>query len=200
VVDAGVVYLCTGTGRSLLAAELASGTPLWETSLGALAFGRPALTAQTAWVSDVDGRLTAIARSNGAVNWQQRIDESYLSEPVIADGRLVVGTGSGRLILLESDTAATPPPAPSSLRVAPNPSAGIVLISAGAPDTDGDAAAGLIEVFDVLGRRHASLPLAGGEIEWDGTDRNGRRVPAGVYLLRLHTPAGVRTAKLQIVR
>ena len=83
--------------------------------------------------------------------------------------------------------------------MAPNPSTGVVRIAASGSHTDGDPAGGLIEVFDVLGRRRASLPLTAAEIEWDGTDRNGRRLAAGVYLLRLQTPAGVLTAKLQIV-
>jgi len=45
-----------------------------------------------------------------------------------------------------------------------------------------------IRIFDLTGRRVRTLDLGadvGGVVQWDGTDDDGRRVPAGLYLLRL---------------
>jgi hypothetical protein len=67
----------------------------------------------------------------------------------------------------------------------PNPSVAPVRIALRCPVRAG----GIVEVFDVTGQRVRTLHrgvLPAGEvpIEWAGTDDRGRRVPAGVYLLR----------------
>jgi flagellar hook assembly protein FlgD len=62
-----------------------------------------------------------------------------------------------------------------------------------------------LAVFDPGGR--LVRRLVGGRVQqgartatWDGTDRLGRRVPAGLYLYRLRTPNFTRTRRLTIVR
>ncbi|MDO9069578.1 MAG: T9SS type A sorting domain-containing protein [Deltaproteobacteria bacterium] len=67
--------------------------------------------------------------------------------------------------------------------------------------------AGSIElvVYDLTGRRKATLLIgsAGEEVQsltWNGTDDNGRRLPAGVYLVRLTTDTGVLTRKIVLTR
>ncbi|MGH7743052.1 MAG: FlgD immunoglobulin-like domain containing protein, partial [Candidatus Eiseniibacteriota bacterium] len=57
-----------------------------------------------------------------------------------------------------------------------------------------------LELFDVQGRRVATLArglLAHGshEYQWDGRGRDGRPAGAGVYLVRLITPAAVRVVR-----
>jgi len=45
-----------------------------------------------------------------------------------------------------------------------------------------------IRIFDLTGRRVRTMDLGsavGGVVQWDGTDDDGRRVAAGLYLLRL---------------
>jgi immune inhibitor A len=62
-----------------------------------------------------------------------------------------------------------------------------------------------LAVFDVRGRRiasiaHAPVPAQYGFVVWDGTDRAGRPVPAGIYFARLDW-GGVRaTRRLVVVR
>jgi hypothetical protein len=47
-------------------------------------------------------------------------------------------------------------------------------------------ASGILEVFDVAGRRVRSLPLEGrSSVVWDGRDSAGHRVPAAAYFVRL---------------
>jgi hypothetical protein len=60
-------------------------------------------------------------------------------------------------------------------------------------------------VFDLHGRRVATLFVGHAEagthvISWDGTADSGRRVPAGVYVVRLQTPLGSRSQRLIVVR
>lgn len=87
------------------------------------------------------------------------------------------------------------------LAVSPNPAAGPTRFAW----RQGVAARARLEVLDVSGRRVA-LPFDGaaaaGEhaIAWDGRGVDGRRVPPGVYLARLTTPAGFATARVARVR
>jgi len=58
-----------------------------------------------------------------------------------------------------------------------------------------------LTVYDVTGRAVATLAhgrFAPGEhaITWDGRDRSGRDVPAGVYLCRLETEEQTQTQRL----
>lgn len=62
-----------------------------------------------------------------------------------------------------------------------------------------------LEILDATGRL-AAVPFAGAcppgrrEIVWDGRDERGRRLPGGIYFVRLVTEAGTRTAKLMLLR
>ena len=62
-----------------------------------------------------------------------------------------------------------------------------------------------LDVFDIQGRRRAEVaggfqPSGHHEFGWDGNDDQGRRLPAGMYYLRLSTPDGAQTQKLVRVR
>jgi flagellar hook assembly protein FlgD len=76
---------------------------------------------------------------------------------------------------------------------------GSIRIRYAAPPT----ATSSLAVYDPQGRLLRNLdvvPSASGwrEIEWDGRDASGRRVPSGHYWVRLRTPAETRT--VQVVR
>lgn len=60
-------------------------------------------------------------------------------------------------------------------------------------------------IHDVTGRRIADLvseaqPAGLHEARWDGRDRNGRRVAAGVYFAQLRTEGKLHSAKLVVLR
>jgi len=61
------------------------------------------------------------------------------------------------------------------------------------------------DVFAVSGARVTTLmenetfPAGENEVRWDGRDARGRRVASGVYLFRLTTPLGQRTARLVLL-
>ncbi len=62
-----------------------------------------------------------------------------------------------------------------------------------------------LSVFDVTGRLVRTLvdetrPAGAHTVTWDGTDRNGTRVSAGVYLYRLRAGAFTRTQRLVVTR
>ena len=61
-----------------------------------------------------------------------------------------------------------------------------------------------LSIFDVAGRRVAQLSkgrLEAGEhhVAWSRRDDQGHRVPAGIYLARLHAPGGDRTTHVVLV-
>jgi len=73
------------------------------------------------------------------------------------------------------------------LMAGPNPSDGPVRIClAGAgerPET------GIVEIFDVAGRRLREWHADGALLHWDGRDAAGRALPGGVYLIRWSRPS-----------
>ncbi len=88
-----------------------------------------------------------------------------------------------------------------SLRATPNPAPAGVAIDFVLPA----AGTARVAVYDASGRAVsvlASGALNGGthRVAWDGSDGRGRRVPAGVYFVRLETPAGTRCQRLALVR
>ncbi len=87
-----------------------------------------------------------------------------------------------------------------SLGVAPMPAAGPVAIDWFAPEPG----LAVLRVADVQGRHIALLyaePQVGGAhtMTWDLMDERGRRVPAGVYFLRLDTEAGHASRKIVVL-
>jgi len=71
-------------------------------------------------------------------------------------------------------------------------------------ELDADASVRL-EVFDVTGRLVQTLvdgrvDAGRNAVSWDGTDRAGRPVVAGVYYVRLRTPAGEERRTLTVLR
>jgi flagellar hook assembly protein FlgD len=58
-----------------------------------------------------------------------------------------------------------------------------------------------LSVYDVCGRlvrtlERGSMSAGTGEVVWDGTDRNGRRVGAGVYFCRLRAEGRTLTKRM----
>ncbi len=121
--------------------------------------------------------------------------------PVVA-GRVrvdaVAGVSTRRLVLRAgAETAAAPGPDVWLGTPRPNPAWGAVTLpyaSAGGPAR--------LDVVDVLGRsvRSVDLDAASGTATWDGRDAAGEPVAAGLYLVRLSTPAGAATVRVTRLR
>ncbi len=61
-----------------------------------------------------------------------------------------------------------------------------------------------MDVFDLMGSRVTRLldgqrPAGSGSVQWDARDARGRRVPSGVYLVRLQAPDGVQSRKITLI-
>jgi flagellar hook assembly protein FlgD len=98
-------------------------------------------------------------------------------------------------------TGVTPGASPAGMAMqgAPNPFRASTSLRLSLPTS------GMVEltVLDVSGRSvrelaHAWMPAGAHLIAWDGTDRDGRTVPAGVYLTRLKV--GTASVTQRIVR
>jgi hypothetical protein len=62
-----------------------------------------------------------------------------------------------------------------------------------------------VDIFDVRGRRirlfeREGLAAGTATLEWDGRDRAGRPVPAGVYLVQVNTADGAATTRVTRIR
>jgi len=107
------------------------------------------------------------------------------------------------LFSLEVTPLDAPPVAPATLALSawPNPGRGELAVSWSLPiDADAELA-----LFDVSGRRvallHAGPASAGPHVSrWDGRDARGQMAAPGLYLARLVTPSGVRTARVVRVK
>jgi hypothetical protein len=78
--------------------------------------------------------------------------------------------------------AAAPPTPASRLWASPNPFTGAVRIGVANPVQS--MPGGWLTVSDVHGRRVRLLELDGLELQWDGRDERGQKVPAGSYFLQ----------------
>ena len=80
---------------------------------------------------------------------------------------------------------------------APNPGRGLIRVPVSVA-----AGTARLAIHDLRGRRVRAWDLAAGEfiIAWDGRDDRGRRLPAGVYIVRLEHGGSVMTRKATLVR
>jgi outer membrane protein assembly factor BamB len=199
----GLVFVATGTGKAVVALEAESGRLIWQTAVGANVFSRPVLTRRQLVVGDMANRITILDRMSGFIlgRWSLASGTGiYLSDPVIEQGLVGVGTADGVFQVLES-SAAPPAMGSGALRVAPNPfSEEITLVIDPAVDQGAEESAGELSVYDSSGRLRSLILLpAGSPWRWDGRDALGRRLAAGIYFLRLETVEAVRTAKVELL-
>lgn len=107
---------------------------------------------------------------------------------------VVIGS-TGWTTLDVAFTTVSVPPADGrtgALRAFPNPFARRTDITF----TRKSAQAGAIGIFDASGRRVRDLAIGSaltGRVRWDGRDRNGTRVPAGIYFAKISGVAGATT-------
>ena len=105
----------------------------------------------------------------------------------------------------ETTTAASVPPSPQSFALRqniPNPFNPSTVIPFDVPTGGGEVT---LAIFDVAGRRVATLVNGFVEegrrrVTWYGNDERGRRVASGVYFMRLTAPGYTRTIKLTVVQ
>ena len=212
--DAQTVYTCARRGSGDRVFKTVNAGVAWTSVTGDL----PGSVAPHSMVVDYLGTPPVLylgtdfgvySSTNSGVNW---IKETGVPNTAIFDllidsaGNLVVSThGRGMWRAHVRDLVGVGAAAPSAsfvLRpVAPNPAAPPVTIRFQLPR----AGSASLEIFDLLGRRVASLEVgdrdAGShEVLWDGKDGAGTPVRGGVYLYRLRAAAFSQTRRLVLIR
>ena len=109
----GRVWFVDGAGYTFCYA-IEGGEPIWSHFGGAPITARPTLTAETAYVANVDGVVFALHASTGEVRWryQRPTDASRQSDltlfgapsPVVVEDELLVGFSDGAVLALDLST------------------------------------------------------------------------------------------------
>ncbi len=145
-------------------------------------------------------RLRAVDMGQGSWNpalmpWPT-LHRDYLRRGSVSASLVDVAPGAG----LVAGAART-----IALRAAPNPAAGTMRLTLRRAVVSHHAGGDGVRLFDVSGRLVRELDLAAGaadaaetSVAWDGADRDGRPMPAGLYFARARW--GGREASLRLVR
>ena len=133
-------------------------------------------------------------------------DRHYYTDDIETIGktyyyRIAAVRPNGEEILSASSTASIPAPPVRITGVYPNPFAAsttVALTLSGAGPID-------VDVYDVRGKRVATIATRGGVagrnvIEWNGRDDAGRRVSTGTYFLKVKAGGQTLTRKVVVVR
>jgi outer membrane protein assembly factor BamB len=199
VIADDVVYAATGTGASVLALTAEKGELIWQRSIGHDCYSRPALARDHVVVGDMANRLLVIERSTGRIEGANELAGMggvYLSDPVLADQVVGVGTADGTYHVLVPDSAPAAAPGDGRLLAVPNPFRSEVRfleIPAGATGAE-------LRVFDVDGRLRRRIAVQEENPTWDGADESGKALPAGIYFLRLNSGNDVIEGKVVRIR
>ena len=119
-------------------------------------------------------------------------DEQVLDVTEGPDGKLWVATAYSIVRLRPAKALLDVPVAtvPRAVRVRPNPSSGTVALA-----YEGGEPVHAVEIWDVAGRFIRRLD-GEGPWTWDGRTRDGQRVEAGIYLVRVRTSARDHLARI----
>jgi outer membrane protein assembly factor BamB len=76
-----------------------TGKVQWQAKIEGRAIGAPAVGADEVYVALSDGKVVALAQSDGKQRWQAETGHSLTTGPTVADGVLFLGTNEGLLAL-----------------------------------------------------------------------------------------------------
>jgi hypothetical protein len=159
-----------------------------------------AITGNVAYIGGLDGNLYGLDLATGEELWRWDLGVPVASSPAASGTMLFVGASDGHLYGFAEESSGQPgprasgptfPPRASALAMyapQPNPSNSRVRFEWTIPQTGRIRLA----IYDIAGRE---VRLVAHEIQdpgdhfavWDGHDRSGAAVAAGVYLARLQT-------------
>jgi eukaryotic-like serine/threonine-protein kinase len=112
VVAGDRVFVGSDDGN-LYAIDAASGREMWRLATGGGVSSTPAVDGDRVFVASRGGSLVACDRASGRERWRVRFDASlplpwgwdfFDSSPAVADGRVIVGSGDGRIRCVAADT------------------------------------------------------------------------------------------------
>ncbi len=106
-------------------------------------------------------------------------EEAYLRVTLTQGGQSVSDISGPFTLASTNPAAALTEPATRLWQIRPQPARHGVHFAL--PQVDGNW---VIRIFDAGGRMVRVLSTVNGTAEWDGTDRDGQRIPAGIYTVR----------------
>ncbi len=128
-----------------------------------------------------------IARNQGIHNFQNNRNP-YVDHPEFV-GRIWGGSAT-------SEEVASPSPNLSLSDIYPNPSPGRTTLVLDSKHSQSVR----LEIYNVKGQQVASqnrtLSPGSNELVWEGNDAQGKRLPAGIYLIRISSTDSVLTARI----
>jgi photosystem II stability/assembly factor-like uncharacterized protein len=158
-------------------------------------------SAMTGWIAagnstgGGDGRGFVYKTANGGIGWTQEFASPWPMGVVNGLGLKPDGSkwacGKNATVIKNAESGVMderplPDVAAASVTAAPNPFRDRCLIRL----TATPAVGAQLVIRDASGRTVRELAVTSRTTTWDGADRNGARLPAGVYFLRLGTSGG----------
>jgi eukaryotic-like serine/threonine-protein kinase len=112
-VEAGRLYLGSGSAAIVQAADLQSGAERWRFATAGAMFGSPTIAGSVLLVSDFSGALQAVDKASGEALWRFPLGDRAFSTPVVAGRVVYAASDEGTLYALDvSDEAGPPQPPP----------------------------------------------------------------------------------------
>jgi len=107
-VDAGTLYVGSGSATLVQAADLATGAEKWRHKTRGAVFASLTLAGDVLYVADFSGSLEAIDKASGARLWSYPLSGRVLATPVVADGIVYCGADDGTMTALAGSVVAAP--------------------------------------------------------------------------------------------
>jgi eukaryotic-like serine/threonine-protein kinase len=102
----GKVYVGSSDGAFVQALSASDGKEVWRQKIGTVIWSSLAISGDRLFFGDRAGRICAVDRQNGELQWTFRTGDTILSSPAVAKNLIVVGSGDGHIYALRVGVAA----------------------------------------------------------------------------------------------
>jgi outer membrane protein assembly factor BamB len=104
ILRGGSLYLSANDGK-LYSLDAARGTTRWSADMGQRF--KAAFSGNDIYAVNFRGKVSAIDADRGTLRWSRDLDDRFIVRPLVADGRIYLGSLSGALFALDANRGET---------------------------------------------------------------------------------------------